>query len=400
MFPLPPTLSHAMRMPMMRIPSSHIVAILLVSMLIPLSYTQAAPVGEITRVMGQAFVEAESGAKKDAAQGMALSPGDTLETSNETEVWFEITNIGFFKIGENTAVSVDEYYTEDEEEPSVLRLAAGYLWAKIRAVATGAPKVEIHTPTAIAGVRGTEFEVVAGLDGATAVAVDEGSVQVGIDDEEVVVKKGARTEMEPGGRPRKPFPSLDQKKRDWVGWRAKSRQRLLDNLPAKVDQMEAQNTRLNNRTTQGRARILENLDRMVALIASMKDLRGLRDKSRIKDLKSQLLNARRQFRSSVNGYKKAVNQARSGKRLSHMVRKQLTGLGDAYPAATLESLQSRLGAISLSAENITREAKALRKQIKDKLKGIPKGGPSAKPDGKGKPPFNKKPKFGKKPKFP
>lgn len=103
-------------------------------------------------------------------------------------------------------------------------LFLGRVWSKVAKSAGGDTKFEVESANAVAGVRGTEFEVGVGLDGTTRVRVSEGEVGVASEDERTVgVKSGKEIESEDGKlgklRPAEGDP-------DWDGWFGKSAARM------------------------------------------------------------------------------------------------------------------------------------------------------------------------------
>lgn len=95
------------------------------------------------------------------------------------------------------------------QKPS-LRLVLGNLWASVAKRITPGSQFQVETPAAVAGVRGTRFEVSVSPTGATGVYVEEGVVEVrGLQDgkprgEPVVLTAGQATYVEPGQAPTPP----------------------------------------------------------------------------------------------------------------------------------------------------------------------------------------------------
>jgi hypothetical protein len=105
--------------------------------------------------------------------GMDLKPGDIIITKNTHAEVRLSPNGSIIKIAANTRFSVDSLQGREDSSKNVFSLAAG----KIRMVAARNIKsrYEVRTPTAVCGVRGTDFglEVIEGVRDAAAVLSGE-----------------------------------------------------------------------------------------------------------------------------------------------------------------------------------------------------------------------------------
>ena len=105
--------------------------------------------------------------------GMDLKPGDIITTKNTHAEVRLSPNGSIIKIAANTRFSVDSLQGREDASKNVFSLAAG----KIRMVAARNIKsrYEVRTPTAVCGVRGTDFglEVIEGVRDAAAVLSGE-----------------------------------------------------------------------------------------------------------------------------------------------------------------------------------------------------------------------------------
>ncbi len=97
------------------------------------------------------------------SQDMILSEGDTLKTGNNTELILELA--GGAKTAEvtvraNTEMSFDTFRHEAEKgnDQTLLDVTVGGILVQAEKL-RGESKFEVKTPTSIAGIRGTTFEV-------------------------------------------------------------------------------------------------------------------------------------------------------------------------------------------------------------------------------------------------
>ena len=123
----------------------------------------AAPVGKFTHVEGQVEVLSPGKAARAVKRGDEVQLGETLRTKSQSkaEVTFEDGNI--LRLAEKTAMEVKEYTVGQDGLSSVLKLTRGKIQSLIKAAASKIfgmgrqSRFEVHTPTAVMGVRGTNF---------------------------------------------------------------------------------------------------------------------------------------------------------------------------------------------------------------------------------------------------
>lgn len=111
------------------------------------------------------------------------------------------------------------------QKPS-LRVILGTLWASVTKRITPGSQFEVETPAAVAGVRGTKFEVSVAPTGATTVYVEEGVVEVrGLQHGKpqgapVVVAAGQATYVEPGKPPTRPTDLPEEARKGKAFWKS------------------------------------------------------------------------------------------------------------------------------------------------------------------------------------
>lgn len=135
-----------------------------------------------------------------------------------------------------------------KEEASGVTLFFGRVWSKVVKSVSGEETFEVESANAVAGVRGTQFEVGVADDGSTRVIVTEGKVAVGGDTEDGVVPISAGFEIESDGRGQLAKRRRADKRPNWDGWFAK-RARILEKRGLKVAK------HLNQRLDRRRAKV-------------------------------------------------------------------------------------------------------------------------------------------------
>lgn len=142
-----------------------------------------------------------------ARNGDILDDGDSLKTKEDGYAELRFEDGSIVKIKSNTELSIYKNY---------LSLAIGYVRLYITKLF---PNFEIRTPSAIAGVRGTEFSVEVLQDKTTLVTVYDGEVDITAQGKTIRVRKG-ESGIVRHGLP----PSLHREEREEQGSNRKSQQ--------------------------------------------------------------------------------------------------------------------------------------------------------------------------------
>ena len=138
-------------------------------------------IGKITKVEGQAVIlklgELRAGPISTAT---GVDVGDIIRTKDDSKVEITFTDGSVVGIAENSKIDIVNYVVEgDERKAGLIKLSKG----KLRAIVTKASKgskpgrFNVITPTAVTGVRGTDFFVFH-VKGITKLTVKEGSVDI------------------------------------------------------------------------------------------------------------------------------------------------------------------------------------------------------------------------------
>lgn len=118
---------------------------------------------------------------------------DLLRTGPDARLSARLEDGSVVTMGENAELAIDEFvYTEGETREITLRAIKGALLFIGEKLFGGESEVQIRTPVAILGVRGTEVWV-GPIDGATGVLVIDGEVSVGSANGVVILGPGEGT---------------------------------------------------------------------------------------------------------------------------------------------------------------------------------------------------------------
>lgn len=127
----------------------------------------AAPIGFVTSIEGIGQVQA-AGNKNwaPAALDAELSVGDALRTQRNSQMRALLVDDTTLALGARTELVLDRLVVGDlaTRERSILRQTRGQVRAHVGQAFGGTTRIEIHTPTAILGVKGSILEVMVRFD--------------------------------------------------------------------------------------------------------------------------------------------------------------------------------------------------------------------------------------------
>lgn len=140
--------------------------------------------------------------------GDQLSSGDSVITTRYGRAELELADGGTVRVNSDTVYSIQSTTVRGERQ-TVMNVALGSVRFKFNTIA-GRREPVVGAPTAVAGVRGTEFVAHVASDGSTVFVVDEGIVDVSAEGESVRLVEGQGVEVTPGEKPGEPFDALSR----------------------------------------------------------------------------------------------------------------------------------------------------------------------------------------------
>ncbi len=117
------------------------------------------PIGFVAAVHGQVDrLTAAATVWRAAAVDDPVWAGDTLRTGMNSTAKIVLVDDTTLGLGEDTELAIDNLVIGPEalSEPSILRQLRGQIRTRVGEAFGGTTRIEIHTPTAIMGVKGTE----------------------------------------------------------------------------------------------------------------------------------------------------------------------------------------------------------------------------------------------------
>ncbi len=159
-------------------------------------------------VRGDVRVRSSSDAQwKTAAGGEKLAQGASIRTGTDGQAVLRWGQDNAVKVFPLSNVGITELLAKGNVGRTKFALQNGRLLAKASKLKTHDSTFEIRTPTAIAAVRGTAFDVsMSPQADRTSIAVVEGSLYVSAGDEVLIVSAGFETVAEKDAAPSRPAP--------------------------------------------------------------------------------------------------------------------------------------------------------------------------------------------------
>ncbi len=141
-------------------------------------YANKKLLGRITFCSGHVEIKrAKQTDWKRAVLSLPVFFGDHIRTRDKGQATITYRDKSILKIRPNTHIGLNTIISPVENKNSTL-LFFGRIWNKVRKTVVKRRRFEVQTPTAVCGVRGTEFEAASYEDGTMIVRVDTGEVEV------------------------------------------------------------------------------------------------------------------------------------------------------------------------------------------------------------------------------
>ena len=123
---------------------------------------QAGPVGKFTSVEGRVDNTRPGRAAVEVKVGDEVYEKDIIRTKSKSKAEIAFFNGNSLRLAQSTRVEITECITGEEQNSSILRLFRGKIQSKVKKLAgrvfgMNRDRYEVHTPTAVCGVRGTDF---------------------------------------------------------------------------------------------------------------------------------------------------------------------------------------------------------------------------------------------------
>jgi len=154
----------------------HRIFLIVLCLLLPATVL-AAPVGRVTKTHGTASVKSGGGAYHPVASGQEVAEGNWLKTGKDGWVELTLSDNSRFTISNNSELEIQSYLVSKTSKTGSFGLTQGKLRASVMKIAGQQTDIKVKSGTAVAGVKGTEFLMMA-KGPANVFFGNEGTVQV------------------------------------------------------------------------------------------------------------------------------------------------------------------------------------------------------------------------------
>lgn len=182
-----------------------VIALFAITAVLLIPSVSLAAQGSITGVGGTAYYRAKNGTSwTTAAKRQGIDEGDSVKTGSDGRVEMKFNDGSKYTIGNDSEVEVTEFkIIRKEKREALFSLSSGKMRAKV-AKFSGKSDIKVKTPTAVAGVKGTDF-IIMNQGNANVVFGKEDTVEVKGEDGAIVKLTPDRmTENTRGADPIKP----------------------------------------------------------------------------------------------------------------------------------------------------------------------------------------------------
>jgi hypothetical protein len=170
--------------------------------------------------------------------GDSLGAGDSVITKKNGRAELELPNRSALSIRPDTVFTIGEAeLAGGGGKQSVLTTAVGSVAYKLNKFSGPAPL--LRSNSMVAGVRGTELEVFAGMDGSSLVVVSEGLVELSAQGKTVSLGANEAVEVEAGSAPGEKYTWLG-KEQDFSQWNESKTDDFLKDPVAGIQRVEKQ----------------------------------------------------------------------------------------------------------------------------------------------------------------
>lgn len=132
--------------------------VLVIISILYLSTLAYASIGEIEKIDGIVLYREHSGIPyKKAKAGLSLNTGYWIKTEKKSWAVIKMVDGSKFTLADNTELEISEFLIDKSKKNGVFHITQGKIRATIVKLTGQATNLRVKTPTAVAGIKGTEF---------------------------------------------------------------------------------------------------------------------------------------------------------------------------------------------------------------------------------------------------
>ncbi len=221
-------------------------------------------IGTVMAVKGAStFKDEKTNKWQNVLLQQKVKNGTKLKTGADGFIRVEFVDKNIIELESSSQIELQISKSDASQQ---IMLFFGKVWNRVQTITSENSKYQVHTTTAIGGVRGTEFTVASGPDASTQIVVSKGKVSMTGDesDHSEMVNPGNATTMDVAGKSE--TLSVDPQKYDWNSW-FQSRQKKLEKDGETIARM------LSEKVKTKRGKVEEKLKKQKQLFETLKKLK-------------------------------------------------------------------------------------------------------------------------------
>lgn len=150
--------------------------------------------GSAEFVIGDVKVTTADNKSKRVAKGFEFFGGETVTTSRGSVAKIRLKNDSLVKVMPNSVIKLNKVQFHQDKNKFAFGVLQGGMSNEVNKLGKD-DYYRVYTPSAVAGVRGTEFQVVVGRNGNAKVTVTEGEIALEGQESKASLKPGEKAEM-------------------------------------------------------------------------------------------------------------------------------------------------------------------------------------------------------------
>jgi len=171
------------------------------------------PGGEIVSLQGKGeYREATEPGWRNASTRQRLAQGNFVRTGDSSRMAVLLTDQTQIRLAANSMIQIKQV-GDNRDRGTVLNQSAGRSWSQSKNVPN---RLTVETPSALAAIRGTDWELVVDADGTSTLTVLSGEVQLSNDQGSVSIGAGEQARAQKGVAPVKRLLANPRDRVQWV----------------------------------------------------------------------------------------------------------------------------------------------------------------------------------------
>lgn len=344
-----------------------IIVILLISMLVGAPAEGAAGNVKLIKITGSVQVERDD-KMMPAKVNMVIEGGDVIVTGKSSEAALDMGGGRVVTVRQGTQFTIDD----NRSEGSGGVLNYGIVYVRKTSGSPSAP-FSVQTPTAVAGVRGTDFGVSVAPDGSSMFIVENGEIEVETDDggatkvagnQEVVVETDEKQALQ--------VQPYDKNRQSLEQWSDERRERILKNPLPTITRLI---NRIENALGRGEPMLVEAdrlADETLEMVKKLDEYKRAGQEDKYRAQKELIAANMAKLRPLVKRLARIDNVIQSQKRLIKTILDEARAQGSPTPPESVKAIEKKIEEAQAVKERSRQLHRGRRNLMRNKVSVIRK----------------------------